>query len=53
MSEDQLNLINEHKFHPGFQNMVIQTLKDGPLMMTKLEAMIQVSEYLENCKVYR
>ena len=47
MNLEQASLIAKHKKHPGFENMVIHTLKQGSLFMTKAEASIIVAQYLE------
>lgn len=47
MNLEQASLIAKHKNHPGFQNMVIQTLKQGSILMTKAEASVLVAQHLE------
>ena len=47
MNIQQAALVAKHKNHGGFENMVLETLRNGDMFMTKIEAAIQVAEYLE------
>ena len=47
MNIQQAALVAKHRNHAGFENMVLETLRNGDLFMTKMEASIKVAEYLE------